>query len=175
MEKRIGDKIETYNSSFKNAIKNYLDTNNISLVDDNKRECISDFLQFVYDYDSLILEKHDFLRRKRNKNTVPEYNRCCALRANSERCSRRRKGDKMFCGTHIKGIPYGSTLNTTNITEENKEKKVEVWIQEVNGIDWYIDEHLNVYDVNDIKTGIVNPKIIHKLKMNSNMEYEFCS
>lgn len=164
MEKRIGDKIETYNSSFKNAIKNYLDTNNISLVDDNKRECISDFLQFVYDYDSLILEKHDFLRRKRNKNTVPEYNRCCALRANSERCSRRRKGDKMFCGTHIKGIPHGCIETQDKV----KKNKIEVWCQEIRGIIYYIDAKNNIYSVEDILNNVDVPKVVGHWSLQNN-------
>ena len=58
---------------------------------------------------------------------------------------------------------------------KEKNKKVEIWIQEVNGISWYIDKDLNVYDVNDIRDGSNDPKIIHKLKMNNNMEYEFCN
>ena len=30
-------------------------------------------------------------------------------------------------------------------------------------------------DVNDIKNGSNNPRIIHKLKMNTDMKYEFCN
>ena len=177
MKKKITTKVDNYIIEFKNEIKEYFQANGLTVNNDDDANVISDFLKFIYDYKSIEFTDDDFQKRKRIKNKVPDFNRCCALKSNGERCSRKVKeeGKYHFCGTHIKGIPYGSTLNTTNITEVNKEKKVEVWIQEVNGIDWYIDEHLNVYDVNDIKTGIVNPKIIHKLKMNSNMEYEFCS
>ena len=64
-------------------------------------------LQFIYDYEGLILNGSDFIKRKRVKNEVPLVNRCCALRANKEQCTRRRRKDSEFCGTHIKGSPHG--------------------------------------------------------------------
>ena len=65
------------------------------------------FYSFVFDYDQISLSKEDFTKRKRVKNVVPIQLRCCAKRANGEQCTRRKKDDNDFCGTHIKGIPYG--------------------------------------------------------------------
>ena len=186
MKKKISQKVDNYIIQFKNDIKNYIQQNQIVLStlnleatsDENENSVISDFLKYIYDYKSLEFIDEDFQKRKRVKNKVPDFNRCCALKCNGERCSRKVKeeGKTNYCGTHIKGIPYGSVLDNKHksTNEENNVKKVEIWIQEVNGINWYIDKDLNVYDVNDIKNGISQPKIIHKLKMNSNMEYEFC-
>ena len=176
MKKKISQKVDNYMIEFKNNIKEYIKTNNITINDSDDNNIISDFLKFIYDYKSIEFSDDEFQKRKRVKNKVPDFNRCCALKSNGERCSRKVKeeGKTNFCGTHIKGIPYGSVLNQDNINNNNH-KKVEIWIQEVNGINWYIDEDLNVYDVNDIKNGVDNPKIIHKLKMNDNMEYVFCN
>ena len=51
--------------------------------------------------------KEDFIKRKRIKNIVPNYERCIAKRANGEQCTRRNKNGEQFCGTHIKGTPHG--------------------------------------------------------------------
>lgn len=178
MKKKITTKVDNYLTEFKNDIKEYFQNNSVSLVDNTNDDKLSDFLRYVYDYKCIEFDENDFQKRKRIKNKVPDCNRCCALKANGERCSRKVKdeGKGHYCGTHLKGVPYGSILDS-NSHDANikKEKKVEVWIQEVNGIDWYIDKDLNVYDVNDIKNGSSNPRIIHKLKMNSNMQYEFCN
>lgn len=174
MKKKITTKVENYMIEFKNSIKDYFQNSEIQITDSNGDNQVSEFLKFIYDYKSIEFENDDFQKRKRIKNKVPDFNRCCALKSNGERCSRKVKNSGHYCGTHIKGIPYGSILDNHAAAEETKEKKVEVWIQEVNGIDWYIDSELNVYDVNDIKNGSNNPKIVHKLRMNDKMQYEFC-
>lgn len=176
MRKKITAKVDEYMIDFKNSIKDYFQENNLKVTNNEKEDEISDFLKFIYDYKSIEFNQDDFQKRKRIKNKVPDFNRCCALKSNGERCSRKVKeeGQCNYCGTHIKGIPYGSILNSSAAQENHSEKKVEIWIQEVNGIEWYIDNELNVYDVNDIKNGSLNPKIVHKLRMNSKMQYEFC-
>ncbi len=178
MKKKITTKVDNYIIDFKNSIKDYIQDNKLEIknsINEDENE-ISNFLKFVYDYKSIEFDSEDFQKRKRIKNKVPDFNRCCALKSNGERCSRKVKeeGQTNYCGTHIKGIPYGSILDTSAAETKQNEKKVEVWIQEVNGIEWYIDNELNVYDVNDIKNGSSNPKVVHKLRMNPMMQYEFC-
>jgi hypothetical protein len=87
--------------------------------------------------------------------------RCCAKRANGEQCTRRRKDDTTeFCGTHLKGTPHG----VCSLEEEPKPQgqKIEVWAQDIQGIVYYIDKASNVYQVEDIMQGKLNPKIIAK-------------
>ena len=102
MEKRIGKKIDDHVGEFKGAIKNWIEEK-----DEIPHSVKSDFLKFIYDFDQLSLEKEDFMKRKRIKSIVPQYERCNAKRANGEQCTRKRKDGLCFCGTHEKGRPHG--------------------------------------------------------------------
>lgn len=155
MERRLNKKVETYITSFKDSIREK--ATQLGLINDVKT---TQLLQYVYDYDRLSFGKEDFQKRKRVKNFVPIYDRCCAKRATGEQCTRRRKEGSEYCGTHMKGTPHGIT-ETSNETKVNTQK-VEVWAQDIQGIVYYIDKTNNVYDTADIIQNKVNPKIIAK-------------
>ena len=88
------------------------------------------------------------------------FDRCCAKRANCEQCTRRRKDDSEYCGTHLKGTPHG-IVDAQN-EPKNTTQKVEVYAQDIQGIIYYIDKNNNVYQAEDIISNKVNPKIIAK-------------
>jgi hypothetical protein len=155
MEKRLNKKVETYISLFKDSIRDK--ATQLGLNNDTKS---TQLLQFIYDYDRLSFNKEDFQKRKRVKNFVPIYDRCCAKRASNEQCTRRRKDDSEYCGTHMKGTPHG-ILDVQNDNKVNTQK-VEVWAQDIQGIVYYIDKFSNVYDTADIIKNQINPKIIAK-------------
>lgn len=159
MEKRLNTKIDGYIAKFKSDICTQI--NMLSFEDKNK---MGDLIQYVYDYDRISLLKDDFVKRKRIKNAIPNSNRCNAKRANGEQCTRRRKCDEEFCGTHSKGIPHG--LITTNDNSEQSSTTMEVSAVEVMGIVYYIDNCNNVYNTEDVMNGIQNPRIIAKYKKN---------
>ena len=100
----------------------------------------------------------DFQKRKRVKNTVPQFERCMAKRANGEQCTRRKKDGSCFCGTHIKGTPHGVVDDSKEPTQQVK--KVEVWVQEIKGINYYIDAEKNVYLPEDIISNSKRPRVI---------------
>ena len=154
MERRINKKIETYITSFKDDIRDK--TTNLGL----KNEQTNMLLQYIYDYERLSFAKDDFMKRKRVKNVVPFFDRCCAKRASGEQCTRRKKEDCGYCGTHMKGTPHG----VVDEQEENKQQtqKIEVWAQDIQGIIYYIDKSGNVYQAEDIISNKINPKIIAK-------------
>lgn len=155
MERRINKKIENYISEFKDKVR--LKALEFNSDDPNLHKLV----QYICDYERLTLNKEDFMKRKRVKNVVHLSDRCCAKRANGEQCTRRRKDDTSeFCGTHLKGTPHG----ICDLEEEPKPQgqKVEVWAQDIQGIVYYIDKQSNVYQVEDIMQGKVNPKIIAK-------------
>ena len=102
MEKRLNRKIDFAFQDFKHQIKNKMAESDIL----NTPEGTS-LLQFIYDFPVFSITKLDLQKRKRVKNSVPFHERCCALRANKEQCTRRKKNGDKFCGTHIKGIPHG--------------------------------------------------------------------
>lgn len=154
MEKKVNRRIEDWTQTFKHNIKDVI------LNNDDKQVIVD----FIYNYPGLQLEKSDFAKRKRVKNIVPLNERCNALRANAEQCTRRRKGESIYCGTHIKGIPHGEI---TNKVKKNSIKIKKVWAQEIRGIVYYIDKDNNVYNHIDILENTDNPGVIAKYTFDS--------
>jgi len=159
MEKRINQKTRTYLQQFKNDIKEFISTSEKGITPDEANS----LLQFIYDYQPLEFQKTDFQKRKRVKNVVPYFERCCALRANGQQCTRRRKNSDKFCGTHIKGIPHGEINQEKSAPTHTKKT---VWAQDIKGIIYYIDDANNVYHPQDVLNNTVNPKIIAKYVLN---------
>jgi len=155
MERRINKKIESYITDLKDSVRTKADQ--LGLATDPN---LSQLVQFVYDYDRLVLGQEDFLKRKRVKNVVHLSDRCCAKRASGEQCTRRKKTDCEYCGTHMKGTPHGICDNDDD--DKPVGQKVEVWAQEIQGIIYYIDKTFNVYQVEDIIANKMNPKVIAK-------------
>jgi len=153
MEKRINSKHRIYLQTFKDNIKDFVSNTDCDSKSQNQ------ILQFIYDYQPLHFDKCDFKKRKRVKNVVPFFERCCALRANKEQCTRRRKNGERFCGTHIKGVPHGEINQTT---EKPSHSKKTVRAQDIKGIIYYIDDDGNVYDPHDVMNNVIDPKIIAK-------------
>lgn len=158
MEKRINNKHRIYLQTFKDKIREVVSKCDCNIESQNQ------ILQFVYDYQPLQFEKGDFQKRKRVKNVVPYFERCCALRANKEQCTRRRKDSSRFCGTHVKGIPHGE-LNEE--TEKPTHTKKMVRAQDIKGIIYYIDDDGNVYEPNDVMNNVIDPKVIAKYVKNN--------
>jgi len=161
MEKRINSKVDQYITNIKDDICNKI--NNLNIEDTSIK---SELLEFIYDYSRLSLNKEDFIKRKRIKNTIPETNRCNAKRANGEQCTRRRKDNCEFCGTHTKGTPHGLIQNENSM--QDKKEKVEIYATEIMGIVYYIDHIKNVYNTEDIMNNIENPRVIAQYKKNNN-------
>lgn len=109
----------------------------------------------LYEYISSV--KIDPVEKKsRSKNNIDPTSQCCALRADGNRCSRKKKNQD-FCGTHIKGRPHGEF----NITEPEKNKIVKVFSVDINGIVYWIDHDYNVYDTLAIMENKPNPQKIN--------------
>lgn len=163
MERRINKKIENYISTFKDDIKQKASELGLSIDSNNGQ-----LLQFIYDYERLCLTKEDFMKRKRVKNVVHLSDRCCAKRASGEQCTRRRKDETTeYCGTHLKGTPHGICTSEDNV--KNDEQKIEIWVQDIQGIVYYIDKNYNVYQTEDIIKSKKNPKIIAKYVKNGDV------
>jgi hypothetical protein len=155
MEKRLSKKAETYSTGFKDNIREKV--TQLGLI---KNEQVNQLLQYIYDYERLSFAKEDFQKRKRVKNFVPIFDRCCAKRASDEQCTRRKKDGCEYCGTHLKGTPHG--IVDAQSEPKNTTQKIEVFAQDIHGIIYYIDKNNNVYQVEDIISNKVNPKIIAK-------------
>ena len=154
MEKRLNSKVDEYLLSFKGDMHTKLLATNFQ-----KREEVSDLIQYMFEYPKLGLDKEDFVKRKRVKNSIPEVNRCIAKRANGQQCTRRRKDECDYCGTHSKGTPHGTIQNEEEV---NHNQTIEVFAEEIKGIVYYLDKYQNVYNTEDIMKNMENPKIIAK-------------
>ena len=194
MEKRINNKIQAFQQDFKEQTCNKINSLMIELFgkgfvdgrhtkawssefqlewhsnEEQIKNKFNDIIRFIYDYDTLKMDPEDFTKRKRVKNHVPLYERCCALKSNGKQCTRRKKDNEEFCGTHIKGTPHGKT-NDTN-SKKNELKKVQVFTKEIQGITYFIDKDGNVYDTHDIHEMKKNPKIITKYIIDSEGNYK---
>lgn len=161
MEKRLNKKIESYISVFKDNIREKATQLGLTKFDNTQ---VLQLLQYIYDYERLTLQKEDFAKRKRVKNVVPFFDRCCAKRAAGEQCTRKKKDGSEYCGTHMKGTPHG----IVDLQEDVKTnvQKLEVWVQEIKGIVYHIDKYGNVYSSEDIVLNKLDPKIIGKYEKN---------
>jgi hypothetical protein len=155
MERRLNRKIEEYVTDFKQSV--LAKAQQLGLNNDPN---LAALVKYVYDYDRLVLSKEDFMKRKRVKNAVHLADRCGAKRASCEQCTRRKKEGFEYCGTHLKGTPHG--ICETGDNDKPSGQKIEVWVQDIQGIVYYIDKNNNVYQTEDIFTNKVNPKIIAK-------------
>jgi len=148
MEKRMNTLLEKYLIQFKDHIKQ-----KATEVDFTEKSKIHDLLEYVYEYDRLVFTKDDFTRQKRAQNTIPEDSRCIASKSCNERCTRRKKTDSDYCGTHHKNTPAEG---------QDPLKKVEVIAKEMEGIVYYVDDFQNVYRTEDILNEKENPQVVAK-------------
>jgi len=153
MERRLNTKLEHYLKSFKDGIRDKIITLNMA-----QNEDMNKLIEYIYDYNRITVDKEDFIKRKRVKNSIPENNRCMAKRANGEQCTRRRKTECDFCGTHSKGIPHGLITNQPDAKDQNQ--TIDVFAKEIRGIVYYIDNFKNVYNTEDVLMNKINPAIV---------------
>lgn len=158
MSKKIDAYLHSLKLSIHSHLGDYKKRNGANTID----EFHTDLMEMVTGYEKFTVCGDDLVKRKRVKNSVPLFDRCIAKRANGEQCTRRKKEGEGYCGTHIKGRPHGSVNETAENMVTNK--KVEVWVQEIKGIVYYVDADKNVYDPEDILINKVNPRVIMKLE-----------
>jgi hypothetical protein len=178
MEKQINRKVEQHFVEFKMNIKTFLEQNAAEVRPKRQRGAVKDepdcdrdgqsltseFMQYVFDYPHVVFNKEDFQKRKRVKNVVEQNELCVARRANGEQCTRRRHDAQQFCGTHCKGQPHGIAVHDDAQTKPLI--KIEVWVQDIKGINYYIDSNNNVYKPDDIVSNKPNPAVIAQWVLN---------
>jgi hypothetical protein len=147
MQGRLQKKASDYLKKFKEDVKTFSQTT----------EDRGQILQYMFDYEPLVFQKEDFEKRKREKNEIPVANRCIAKISNQDQCTRRRKKDCAFCGTHLEKRPYGEVE-----LERPAVQQIQVWAQEIKGILYHLDNNGNVYKPEDVISNKMNPKIIAK-------------
>ena len=160
MEKRINSTLEKFLIQFKDDIKK-----KVSELGFEDKPKTNEFLEYVYEYERMVLSKEDFSKRKRIQNSIPVNNRCIATKSNTEQCTRRRKDGCEYCGTHFK------TGTSDDGTASENKKKVEVTAREMDGIVYYVDNFQNVYRTEDILNEKENPQIIARYEIQNGGRY----
>ena len=173
MERRLTTRIRNHEKNFKNDIQKWFSENNCSVVDSGGLSKTSEFLKHVYDAEPLSLSPSDFTKRKRVKNDAPFCERCSAKRADGQQCTRRKRNDNNYCGTHMKGTPHG--VIETNGILESVVKKITLTVVDINGIHYHVDTEGNVYDATDIISGSSSPSIIAQYNLSESGEYSLVS
>lgn len=194
MEKTINQHIDAYFSKFKNDIQ----LKSINL-DFSEKDKMNELLEYVFEYEKHILPKEIFVKKTKAIpsqqssqssliSTVQEEERCVAMRKQGDRCNRKRTKGNMYCGTHcIKHIQQGcglgqeicvsseGNMNQCVISNNLDNVHLEVIAQEIQGIIYYVDKDLNVYNTEDIFKNLNNPKIIAKAVQLGNNVYSIPS
>lgn len=158
METKLNKKVNIYLEEFKKDIVEFINTS------DKNVDIDCELCKYLSLYKNFKFEKSDFNKKTRAKNTVCSEEQCQAIRANKTQCTRRKREGSCFCGTHIKGAPNGTIPNETDSTK--KSKTVQVYTQEINGINYYIDDENNIYDTEDVLKDSTNPKIVGQYTVN---------
>ena len=182
METYMNRRIDEYIVGFKNDIKSKMSTLEIinqSNSSETELEKMREFLEFIFEYPKLILDKKDFIVSKRRASssitpdqenqvsvlTFPAHMQCLAKRSDGIQCTRKKKKCCDFCGTHAKLDAIQRTSTTESI------QRMEVSAEDIHGIIYYIDRYNNVYNTEDILEGRENPRIIAKATKHSNNMY----
>ena len=153
-EEKMNASINQHFADFKNKLREQLGNHTSPAL----------LMEFVDKYQFPALVEEDYTKKRRVKNPIPFHEKCIAKRANGEQCSRRKKKDSDYCGTHNKARPHG--VITLSHEEENMEgdnvvkKEIEVWLEDINGIMYWINDVGTVYHPDDIRANIENPRVI---------------
>ena len=181
METYMNRRIDEYIVGFKNDIKSKMSTLEIinqSNSSETEREKMREFLEFIFEYPKLVLDKKDFIVSKRRSSSIhpdqetqvnvltfPVHMQCLAKRSDGIQCTRKKKKCCDFCGTHAKLDAIQRTSTPESI------QRMEVSAEDIHGIIYYIDRFNNVYNTEDILESKENPRIIAKATKHSNNMY----
>jgi hypothetical protein len=118
----------------------------------------AEIIELVGNPAALSVTVADFEKKRRARAAIPYYERCSGKKADGEQCTRRRQQGSLFCGTHVKGTPYGQISDGDPVSD-----KVQVHVEEINGIVYWVDDADNVYSQEDVYLGKKDPRIIAKI------------
>jgi len=160
MERSLNMKLSESAVQFRDDMATWLKTNQMEITNHEGKNGYEDFMSFIHSYENMQITKEDLKKRSRTKTMIATFERCCALRSNHEQCTRKSKKGDVYCGTHLKGRPYGILEAEPKPTDT----KLEVWLEDINGVHQYTDKEGNIYSSEDILQKVTFPRIIAKKK-----------
>jgi len=186
MELHINRVLDDYIVKFKNDIKTKMVDLDIvrpvenEATDNVNLEKMRELMEYVFEYPKLVLTKKDLVISKKKPSAptdvkrdgepdglpFPAHMQCTAKRSDGIQCTRKKKKNCEFCGTHAK---LEATQKRSSSTEPTQ--KMEVSAEDIHGIIYYIDKFNNVYHTEDILEGRENPRIVAKAVKHSDNTY----
>ena len=127
-------------------------------------EKISEIMNYISEQSIFNIQNDVSKKTHRTRKTISISEQCNATRIDGNRCTRRKRTDLHYCGTH---------LNCTSYTEFNTMEPIRPIIDksvsaiDIQGIIYYIDLDLNVYNTEDVLNDVVDPSIIGKASKNN--------
>jgi len=161
MERSLNIKLSESAIQFREDMTTWFKTQQIEMINQDGKNCYEDFVAFIDGYENIQFTKDDLKKRSRTKTLIATFERCCALRSNHEQCTRKSKKDEVYCGTHMKGQPYG----ILDAEPKSTDTKIDVWLEDINGVHQYTDKEGNIYSSEDILQKVAFPRIIAKKKV----------
>lgn len=146
---KLNKKSQEHMAACVNAIRDRLDKGGVPHAD---------IVEMVGNPEAFTLTTADFEKMRRARAAIPYYERCSGKKADAEQCTRRRQQGSLFCGTHVKGTPYGQISDGDPVSD-----KVQVHVEELNGIVYWVDDANNVYSQEDVYLGKKDPRVIAKI------------
>jgi hypothetical protein len=169
----LNKSVETHLVQFKQDIQHKLNVLELIRTDSSEEERtkMREFMEFVFEYPKLVLTKPESVIIPLTTTVGPVINVtmvetsplsppfCIAKRSDGVQCTRKKKKNCEYCGTHAKIEQLQSERNqSAPLTIQ----KMEVNAVVIHGIIYYIDVNLNVYNTEDILDNKENPRIIAK-------------
>lgn len=171
----LNKSVETHLIQFKQDIQHKLNVLELIRTDSSEEERtkMREFMEYVFEYPKLVLTKPESSTTTSSTTTVAHETRtdamsntesveqpyCIAKRSDGVQCTRKKKKNCEFCGTHAKIEQLHSEKNQSSPSSIHK---MEVNAVVIHGIIYYIDVNNNVYHTEDILENKENPRIIAK-------------
>ena len=82
-------------------------------------KCLPDKIYFNEIANEVVQKK----KKKNNRRVLPPNEQCMGRKSNFIQCTRKRKGNTMFCGSHIKNLPNGYIGDNGECFKKEKKKR----------------------------------------------------
>ena len=82
-------------------------------------KCLPDKIHFNEIANEVVQKK----KKKNNRRVLPPNEQCMGRKSNFIQCTRKRKGNTMFCGSHIKNLPNGYIGDNGDCFKKEKKKR----------------------------------------------------
>ena len=145
---------------------------NENVIKHNNDSIIESIIEYIKSYTIENIEVAEKIKEDPKELYTVNTDICIAKISQGAQCSRKHKKGNVYCGTHIKRQPTGVVDDNVKAANVKLTKKIDIWVQLIKGINYYIDENNNVYDPEHILSLKQNPDVIYKWKLNDKSEYE---